>query len=56
MNYLRKGLVLLSDITTECLGVLCAPKGHTDKNGKTSPVYATICKRPHWDFESVMLT
>lgn len=46
----------MSDITTEYLCILCAPKGLVDKNGKTSPVYATICKKPHWDFEGVMLT
>lgn len=35
--------------------VIFAPKGHRNKDGSYSPVYVTVCKKPHWESEGIML-
>lgn len=35
--------------------VIVNVKGHVYESGATSPNYVTVCKKPHWDTEGIML-
>lgn len=35
--------------------VIICQEGHKYDSGETTPVYVTICKKPHWDSEGIML-
>lgn len=40
----------------DCYAIIMCRKGHKHDDGSYSPVYATVCKKPHWDDEGIMLT
>lgn len=44
------------DDCKNCFAIIINEKGHMQDNGTYSPVYATICKSPHWCTEGVLLS
>lgn len=40
----------------DSFAVIMCRKGHKYEDSHYSPVYATVCKKPHWDSEGIMLT
>lgn len=50
---------LIEDWQNECensFAVIMDRKGHKNSNNTYSPVYATVCMKPHWEQEGIMLS